>query len=682
MKTDTLILTDDILLQEARKISNQADRINHIKKTLEKSPGLYLNSAIYLIKETKKSDPIYAYDLAFKLSHKSIGNSFPYFLMAEIAVENKAWQVAKSALEVAKWFSFGHKNKVEKANNLLQLVLKKIINNEKDNSVSEIWSGKLIDKSYVLLLIFDALSEESFFQYSIQLIKSFPGELENYDRVYQTLYLVEDKDTVKKFADFIKNDNCISIEHKNLCLGIAYYNLHENDISINLLEEVLKINSENLNARFYMTLNYLIKGNETKFTQSFEKLLPSPNLSQEVFSELIKTASPLFLAAFFIWCSVLNIETQVVNITQEKNISVEMAKLIIEVYKQAGEAEVDNLLSKFKTLNYFSLLPMLSLYLSELFIKENQFKKAKELLTLSQDIEVHRLLAWIYRLEGKESESEKELVEYRKNLGLSTDRNIAYKMVRLSLPEEVPGDTEKIMKLLEDAYLQTAAIKEKIALEYGILKNTCFEAKCNECCKKTFPIISYTEYFYLNNWLEKQSEDLRKQVRANSLNIVNAYKQKYKKDPPFLTATEASINRVKHYPADFVFDCPALVPEGCSVYEAQPFICRAYGYASPDRISFMGCNFYIEQFKVATTLTPMRKVIDMLTFGAFVKLTDEKLLGIDVVAPIPVWFAQDHKRTAWLARGRRLSKGLFAPVFSFMTRLYFDMLDKKALSKQ
>ena len=67
----------------------------------------------------------------------------------------------------------------------------------------------------------------------------------------------------------------------------------------------------------------------------------------------------------------------------------------------------------------------------------------------------------------------------------------------------------------------------------------------------------------------------------------------------------------------------------------------------------------------------------MLSFADFIKLTDEKLIGINVVAPIPVWFAQEHEKTLWKARGYMLSNSFFAPIFSFMTKSYYRMLDMK-----
>ena len=678
MNERALSKTDDMLLKEAKNINDSSEREKYLKTSLLKSPGDYWKSTIYLAKLVMKKEPVYAYNLLSKLSYRLKLEPYPFILIAEVAIKHKAWLVAKSALEVVQWFSFGeYKAYMNKATKLLKHVLKKIACNEQDNSHDETWSNKLINKSVLLLGILNAHSEEMFFKYSVRLLNIFPDDLENYDRIYQILYLLKEKEVVRKFTEFINENKSLNKEYKNLYLGISYYNLLESDNSIKCLEDVLKINNENVNAKFYRALNYLLKGDLSKFSQTFQELLPSLVLSKENIDELLQASSPLFLAAFFIWSAISNINLVSHKLSQEETVSMETAKLIREIYRKNHLSKIDELLNQMKKNNLFEVLPSVSLYLSELFIEENLLEKAKELLNLSKGNEVHRLYAWLYRLEKKENEAEEELVKYRKEINSTKFKSLIFKMIRLDLPNIVPADKEQIFKMLEDAYSQAKNAKEKIALEYGLCTNTCFEAKCSDCCKKTFPIISYTEYLYLKDWIEKQPIEFRHQICENSIKIVNSYREKYKKDPPFLSPQEATENRLKYYPADFKFDCPALLEEQCSVYEAQPFICRVYGYASHNRTSFMGCNFFNEQFKTATSLTPIRKVIDMIPFADFVKLTDNQLLGTNVVAPIPVWFAQDHEKTVWKAQGHRLSRGLFAPVFSLMTKLCYKMLDMK-----
>ena len=99
----------------------------------------------------------------------------------------------------------------------------------------------------------------------------------------------------------------------------------------------------------------------------------------------------------------------------------------------------------------------------------------------------------------------------------------------------------------------------------------------------------------------------------------------------------------KEYPLGFQFECPCLGDNKCNVYNNRPFTCRAYGYSSMDGIRYKGCSYFFEQFKGATKLNAIRKVLDMNSFINYASEVDEKLIGKHVIAPIPVWFASTHE---------------------------------------
>ena len=121
------------------------------------------------------------------------------------------------------------------------------------------------------------------------------------------------------------------------------------------------------------------------------------------------------------------------------------------------------------------------------------------------------------------------------------------------------------------------------------------------------------------------------------------YKSRYGKEPPFMTGDNIDLR--KGYPKEFVFECPNLGDNKCNVYEARPFTCRAYSYSSLDGVRYKGCDYFYKQFKKATKLSDVRKIINMASFFNFVKKTDEKLVGKRIFAPIPVWFAQSYDET-------------------------------------
>jgi Fe-S-cluster containining protein len=214
------------------------------------------------------------------------------------------------------------------------------------------------------------------------------------------------------------------------------------------------------------------------------------------------------------------------------------------------------------------------------------------------------------------------------------------KYLDLDLPDEVSNNKEQIFEILEDAFNKTKDYIKQLDLEYGLNGMTCIETGCQDCCTKTFPDVSYTEYLYIYEWLNKQPEDFKNRIYKSSKEVVTLYKKKYGKEPPFLKG-ETDIHC--EYPMDFTFDCPFLGDNKCNVYEARPFACRAYGYGSRDGIRYKGCNYFYEQFKGATKLTDIRKVISIPSFYKFSRIADEKLIGKRIRAPIPVWFSQSHE---------------------------------------
>ena len=254
--------------------------------------------------------------------------------------------------------------------------------------------------------------------------------------------------------------------------------------------------------------------------------------------------------------------------------------------------------------------------------------------------ESHRLYAWIYRLQGLNEQAEHELTEYRKSFTVENDSSFNLAPVNICVKEDALNNNENILNAISNIYEDTKRIINEISLEYGLNPDTCIETSCQDCCTKTFPYISYVEYLYIKKWLDNQSEELRSKIIDNSKKIVLDYKEKYKKDPPFVSVGKKSQH---DYPDEFKFDCPNLGNNKCNIYDVRPFTCRAYSFSSSDGVSYKGCDYFYEQFRKATKLSNTRKVINMQSFFDFAKKADEKLLGAHVIAPIPVWFCKSHE---------------------------------------
>ncbi len=675
VKDDIKPLDVDVL-RRANEIRNINEKIIYLKDVVKETSQVYFypKSTIELIKLIKKNDPVYAIDLSSALSKCFISEPLSYCLYAEVAMEHKAWLVAKSALEVAKWLSVDKYNSYEgRVNSLFRIVLSEIIKKEDDSSIDSFWSGKIIDKSRVLLALCNVLDEDNLLKYSIRLLKLFPEDTNNYELVFEALCSTENCRLIKGFINNIKSDGNLNPGIRDFYLARAYFELVEPMTAKKYFDEAIKVKHLDITLDCYIALNSLIGNNLEEFVRKFKVFIPQDKSFQQIISQAVHSSNLVFFVCFFIGCAVDNVELKQIEIPNHKAVSLEIAKMLRRLIKSQNNNMVNLLITQFSKLKYDLILPNLALYLAEMFIKEKKLDEAKQVLEPSSHFEKHRIYAWISRLEGDVLKADKELIKYRECLTQDINESVSLKMMSLSPPKNIPNNEEQAINALQNLYEQTETLKQDIAIEYGLNRNTCFEVGCTDCCTKTFPYVSYTEYLYLRRWLDKQPDKVKTHIYKQSLEIVNRYKEEYKIEPPFLYPDEQNI--YKYYPKKFLFDCPALVSNECTVYESQPFICRAYGYSSDLGMLLRACSFYQEQLYAANGLSPIRKVLDIISFTNFIQLVDKKLLGTTVIAPIPVWFAQDHKLTVWKARRHMLSKGWFAPIFTLMTRLYIKRLE-------
>lgn len=620
--------SDDEVFEEANNVKDLQEREAFLRKILQTLPVGYVKSKGFLAELIKEKDPHFACDLILSACKYSPTEPNNYLLFSKIAISHKAWIVAKSSLEAAKWLSPEKKLEIyEQTELLLKMVLEKINSGEKDNSTSEFWNNKAVSKYWVLERLYYQSDIKQVSKFVFNLLNSFNNDQQNYDVAFKAILLTEDKEAFKKFIEYLNNNLNNDKLTQSLYLGMSYYELSDYESSNKYLREALKIDRRNTKALFYLALTLLMKNNIKDFIATYESIIP--------------IVEPMYIAVHFICSALCNYDLGNKEFPNQKNISREIVVILTRLLNGKQKQIILFIKDQFKKLNYQKILPFLSLYLAQMFIKYNMLDLAKEQLKDCSDFEVHRLYAWIYRLEGKDELAEKELVEYRKNWLPSRDSGIHCKNVGLNLPEEPPGDLKEIFKIVTDAYRQTKELIRNIDLEYGINAMTCIETGCQDCCKKTFPYVSYTEYLYMRDWLEKQPEEHKKNIYESSKKIVSLYKEKYKKEPPFVI--DRTSDSRKEYPLEFRFDCPFLGDNKCNVYDARPYTCRAYGYGSSDGISFKGCSYFYEQIKGATKLTDVRRVLDMQSFFNFSSKTDKMLIGKTIVAPIPVWFACSHE---------------------------------------
>lgn len=625
-----LKLSDDEIFDIASKINNSSEKESYLRKCLESNPFGYVKSKRCLVEILKEKDFQYACDLILSVCKVEPVEPKNYFLFAEIAIKDNAWQVARSTLEVVKWLcSNEQKDILYEGEKLLKLVDEKILSKEIDNSKNTFWYTKTLDKYWILERLYYQSKINELIDYSFRLLDIFSSDPENYNVVYKALVRADHKEGFYKFIEYIKSLLSNDLNKQNLYLGMSYYSLSEFNTSASFLMEVLKKDPLNSKALFYLALGSLIDNKLKDFVIASQKILP--------------TSEPMFIALYFIYSAVCNITLDKKEFPNQKNISHEISVIADKLINHNQIKLVKDIIIQFNKLEYFLILPHLPLYLSELFVSYKELEYAEKLLDGCNNVEIHRIKSWIYRCKGLDKLAEEELIKYRKNYTMQRDGGLDCKLIDLNLPSNVSNDVEQIFPFIKDAYEQTKKIIHDLDLEYGLNAMTCIETGCQDCCKKTFPYVSYIEYLYMKKWLDEQDSEFQNKIRQSSVEIVQRYRERYKKEPTFIVGKLT--NQYKEYPLDFLFDCPYLGDNKCNIYEHRPFTCRAYGFGSQDGSRYKGCNYFFEQFKSATTLTKVRKVINIASFKNFAKLVDEKLIGKGIAAPIPVWFAQSHEET-------------------------------------
>lgn len=661
--------TDVQILKNVEKISSIYEKEIYLKGILNDDLSIYSKpkSAHYLFKLIKDKEPAFAFHILILLSSQGINSPEPYFEIAEMAINDKAWLIAKSALEMALCFSIDdYEIYMREALSKLNKVKQKLRANKTDNSSSEFWKKKEVVISDIIYLLAKSLKITKLVKYFIRLLDLFTIKQEDF---LLMIYVLEAENSAKSFSVFlkhIKESSVIAEINKQLYVGILDFCLGEIDASNLNLKLYLESSKDSSICKEYIAYCYLVTGQLDNFKAVFSELVDDFQLTNKDLNQIDSKILFKLIGVYFIFKAILGHKYEPILLKYEKQISYQLSLVMSSMFKHSPET-FEQVISKFKELDYFILLPNLILFLCERFVQNNKLAEARNILSYTEDVEKHRLISWIYRLEGNEKGAEEELLYYRKVRPLNKVTDIRYNLVELDLPQIVKGDSEEqFLSHLSNIYIQLEELKQKLSLEYGLLRSTCFETDCTDCCRKTYPVISYTEYLYLKKWLDKQPANIKQKIYERSVEIVNDFRAKYNKEPLFLSPKKTE--KDKHYPSEFTFDCPALVENKCTVFEAQPIMCRSYGYSGVEKKKFKGCNYYKEQFCNASGLSNERKVIDVFSLNDFVSDIDDCLIGTKVIAPIPVWFAQDYEETLFRAKTHILSNGIFSPLINLISR--------------
>lgn len=620
------IRTDNEIIKKANSIDNIQEKENYLFEELKDLPTGFVKSKILLSEIIRDKNLKLACELLISASYYSPLEPRIYIQYAKIALKNNAFKVAKSAIEASIWVFDGLNKELASEISKLEeeLILKS--ENEKDSNDS-FWSNKVLNKMSVLERLELQSSPRTLIKYCFKLLDKFPEDTENLYYVFSTLSSLDKKAPLEKFILYVEKYLVNDEKNRSIYLGLAYFRLFEFEKSIELLMNILKSDPINPRCLLFLSLNHLLMGNEKSFIN--------------VSSMIIPTSDSLFMSVYFINCAFSGFDMDKKEFPNQKEISKSTSKLLDLLLKNEQFKVVEHILSSFKNLDYYSILPSLPFYFCEVFILNKSLEYAKNVLDGLSNPEVYRFKAWIYRVEGKNDQAEEELLTFRKSLDLSK-KSFMCKLISVDFPEVIPSGEEEIFAVIQKSYKEVKDLIASIDLEYGIETLTCIETACQDCCKKTFPFVSYVEYLYMRNWSDNQTEEYQKNIFSKSVDIVNRFKKQCGKESLFVVGDK---NVRDEFPMDFFFDCPYLGDNKCNVHEARPFTCRAYGYGSEDGVKYKGCNYLYDQYKYATGLHDSRKVVNVDSFYEFTSEIDKKLIGGKILAPIPAWFAQSHEET-------------------------------------
>ena len=330
----------------------------------------------------------------------------------------------------------------------------------------------------------------------------------------------------------------------------------------------------------------------------------------------------------------------------KKRLSQSLSKELIEITHQlkSNIRFSQSVQARFEQYNYFVLqdyLPDILFYYaqyildyqiqekySELYSRLQNFKfvdfcDGVEAIEDRQEAEKLRLLAYYYRRIGDEKSAEEYLMKYREIMPDDIQSSLSPEIrPKANLDYFIPEDTlihwEKILAELN-------AVQNDVTVMAPLHKDTCGYFKCDDCCNYTSPHMSFTEFKYLEKWIQENNYPIQDVLLKNQ-EIQTKHEELFGEK---LKVIDKSLpeNQEKgiENPFGFKYSCPFLVEKRCSIYEARPLACRGFGLSTDDNLSIKTCNFYSEQYIHNCSRDNERYVYDLRPVQVMAKASDRYL---------------------------------------------------------
>jgi len=559
-----------------------------------------------------------------------------YLMLAGIAAENKAWGMAGKACETAKWLisasGVSDSAQTEEIELLSERIREGLAEGTGSGRQESFWATKAPDRFWILERIYYRGQERKLVDLCFKLLDISPYDPENYYAAYKALSLLGSSVQFERYAERVSSNLKDDPVEKNIFLGLAKLRTSYLAGAVGCFGSALKAAPQNLKALQGAALGSLLMGDIGAFLKTGEKIVACPPVRDASYAAI----------GFILSCLAEN-SLPVIELPEHADIARKVAEIIYRLL-ESGQAEIASKLEKnFARLGYFRNLPLLPICLAEIYVGRGECERALLVLQGSSDSEVHRIRARILRLERKREPAESELIEYRRKISPVRSQEFTCRVLNLKMEALVAPNSElDVLRRITDLYHQTEALINSAELEYGVSGLTCKTLGCQDCCNRTFPVVSFSEYVNIRRGLLEHTGEFRAGVEQESRSIVDLYVREYGQAPPFLFEYAA----VKEsYPIGLSFRCPFLGDNSCEVYAVRPFGCRCYGYSTYNGLTMNACDYFYRQFEVASAMDPVRKVIGATSFYKNVSECDKVLIGRIALAPLPVWFAQNHEQT-------------------------------------
>lgn len=392
------------------------------------------------------------------------------------------------------------------------------------------------------------------------------------------------------------------------------------------------------------------------FNEIETRLSERPDLEAQIEIKAIK-----ILTGFFLGKDLKDYKLFYLNnpnsVTYQK-ITFKLASFLIDLY----DLLIKNLFNfsneKYLQSNFYKLVdivPPLKFIYSQYVLENKLSERYFELYEiLKSEIEINdiyeqifdwelerlRLLAFYFRRIGDLDRAESYMCQFRESFRFKNEKSIEIKSIgnqNLFIKSELFDNWKNILEECDE-------IQNEIIQRAGLESNTCEYFNCADCCKNAFPVMSFTEFKYLENWLKENHYPVE-EIYEKSRIIQEQYKALNGEE---LKIIDKSIpeNRIRgiENPTAFRYECPFLKDNRCSCYEARPLLCRAFGMSTDNDISIKTCKYYLAQYQNASSPRNERFTYDLRPAQSLARISDAYATdGKELSGTIVAWFTEKHQ---------------------------------------